>query len=61
MVSAAWQGSTLPDGVTFIEGMRLLAGADPTGDVEEDLATKDWSQVAAGDWLRDTFDPKLRV
>lgn len=42
------------DGMNFIEGMRLLAGA-PLDD--EDLANEtvaSWSRVTAGDWLRET-------
>ncbi|MBW3600386.1 MAG: DEAD/DEAH box helicase, partial [Planctomycetes bacterium] len=44
-----------PDGVSFIEGMRLLAGAELAGRNEEDDATADWSRVVAGDWLRETL------
>ena len=53
-----WQqlASDRPDGITFIEGMRLLAGA-PLGDadsIEEGAAS--WSQITAGDWLRQTLE-----
>jgi non-specific serine/threonine protein kinase len=43
----------VPDGLSFVEGMRLLAGApkdlaiDETGSDEQ----RDWSFVQAGDWL----------
>jgi non-specific serine/threonine protein kinase len=45
--------SHVPDGLSFVEGMRLLAGApkdlaiDETGFDEQ----RDWSFVKAGDWL----------
>lgn len=41
------------DGVSFVEGMRLLAGA-PQDLVDDDAATdeqREWSFVQAGDWL----------
>ncbi len=41
-------------GVDFIQGMRLLAGAQIDGAAEE-VVTPDWSQVVAGDWLRETL------
>jgi len=43
------------DGVDFMSGMRLLAGAalDPTDREPESVA--DWSNVVAGDWLRDAL------
>ncbi|MBI3462669.1 MAG: DEAD/DEAH box helicase [Planctomycetes bacterium] len=45
-----------PDGIGFIEGMRLLAGA-PIG-AEETAAEQvaDWSRIAAGDELRRMLD-----
>jgi non-specific serine/threonine protein kinase len=44
------------DGIEFIEGMRLLAGArlDAADDSEERIAS--WSRVTAGDWLRQTLE-----
>ncbi len=42
-------------GVSFIEGMRLLAGTQADGD-EEESATASWAQVVAGNWLRDTLE-----
>jgi SNF2-related domain/SNF2 Helicase protein/Helicase conserved C-terminal domain len=44
------------DGIGFIEGMRLLAGAELG---EESAAGADeagWSRVTAGDWLRSTLE-----
>ena len=42
------------DGVTFVEAMRLLAGAALTEDVA-DPATADWASVTAGPWLAETL------
>jgi SNF2 family DNA or RNA helicase len=54
---AHWEllASDRPDGVTFIEGMRLLAGAAANGEAEEEGAAADWSRIVAGDWLRETL------
>ncbi len=41
-------------GVSFSEGMRLLAGVQLEAEAEE-AATADWSQVVAGDWLGETL------
>jgi hypothetical protein len=53
---AQWQRlqEASADGISLVEGMRLLAGAplDPT---EEELTEADWSTVVAGDWLRETL------
>jgi SNF2 family DNA or RNA helicase len=43
------------DGIDFLRGMRLLAGAALDGADAADPATADWSRVTAGDWLRDTL------
>jgi superfamily II DNA or RNA helicase len=42
-------------GVTFYEGMRLLAGAAGSGSAAEALAaiTGEWSGIEAGEWLRE--------
>jgi len=42
------------EGVDFIEGMRWLAGArlDEPGDEDR---SADWSEIAAGNWLKDTL------
>ncbi len=51
------------DGMTFIEGMRLLAGAPAEfgGDVDSAETDQEWSFVRAGDWLgqvlQDLRDP----
>jgi non-specific serine/threonine protein kinase len=42
------------DGLTFIEAMRLLAGAAVTG-TDQDAEGADWSQVTAGPWLAETL------
>ena len=41
------------DGLSFIEGMRLLAGAprDLADDGDQSEAAREWSFVRAGDWL----------
>jgi non-specific serine/threonine protein kinase len=41
-------------GLTFAEAMRLLAGADATGD-DEPAAAADWSHITAGTWLAETL------
>ncbi|WP_370459081.1 DEAD/DEAH box helicase [Aggregicoccus sp. 17bor-14] len=46
------------DGVTFLEGMRLLAGA-PLGDAAQELgedAERHWEQVQSGPWLTGLLD-----
>jgi non-specific serine/threonine protein kinase len=43
-----------PDGVSFVQGMRLLAGAPIDGEAPNE-ATAKWSQLVAGDWLRDAL------
>ncbi len=46
------------DGITFLEGMRMLAGlgrggaSDPLAEAE----TREWSQVVPGEWLRQTLE-----
>jgi superfamily II DNA or RNA helicase len=45
------------DGISFLEGMRLLAGIG-RGDDSDPLAqpeTREWSQVVPGEWLRKTL------
>ena len=45
-------------GVSFLEGMRLLAGLAPDGQAEEDVtstAAREWSQVVPGEWLKNTL------
>lgn len=49
------------EGISFLEGMRLLAGAAVDGTSKATMApgTADWSTVVAGDWLQDVLE-KLR-
>jgi len=58
-VLAHWkavQRNAARDGMTFLEGMRLLAGADVAGSAASaEETTPEWSRVVAGDWLRDTL------
>jgi non-specific serine/threonine protein kinase len=44
-------------GLTFFEGMRMLSGTDMGGGAEESAAdsVREWSRVAAGDWLEETL------
>ena len=42
-------------GLTFIEGMRLLAGAQPEAEALASDGERDWSQVLAGGWLGETL------
>jgi non-specific serine/threonine protein kinase len=42
-------------GLTFTEAMRLVSGANISGDAA-DAATPDWSQVVAGPWLAATLE-----
>jgi superfamily II DNA or RNA helicase len=46
------------DGISFLDGMRLLAGAavDGAGAAVPPAAAGEWSTVVAGDWLRDALD-----
>jgi superfamily II DNA or RNA helicase len=45
-----------PSGLDFVQGMRLLAGAQLDADDADEERTAAWSQVAAGDWLRKTLE-----
>jgi len=47
------------DGMSFIEGMRLLAGAPLDSDYSDE-AVASWSRVTAGDWLRETLEQMRR-
>lgn len=46
------------DGISFLDGMRLLAGAAVDGGAADALPALDaeWSSVVAGDWLREVLD-----
>lgn len=54
-----WQRiGTNSDGITFLEGMRMLAGLGPEAN-DDRLAgpeTREWSQVVPGEWLRQTLE-----
>ncbi|MCC6356411.1 MAG: DEAD/DEAH box helicase [Verrucomicrobiae bacterium] len=45
------------DGMSFLEGMRLLAGfgKGPDGAAEEEAPAREWSEFVPGDWLRETL------
>jgi non-specific serine/threonine protein kinase len=43
------------DGLTFAEAMRMLAGANVTGEAADSADSADWAQVAAGPWLAETL------
>jgi non-specific serine/threonine protein kinase len=43
------------EGVTFAEAMRLVSGAMPGESQADEAARRDWAEVAAGPWLRDTL------
>ncbi len=61
-VLAHWkrvQSGAAGEGVSFLEGMRLLSGVRLGGDATADeatAATADWSEVVAGGWLRETLE-----
>jgi len=60
-VLAHWkkvQRSATDEGISFFEGMRLLAGAHIAHEAPAALeqATVEWSSVVAGDWLRSTLE-----
>lgn len=47
-----------PDGVSFLKGMRLLAGLGPEGEAGGDVAdaqAREWAQAAPGAWLKETL------
>ncbi len=59
-VLAHWkkvQRAGVGDGISFLDAMRLLAGAAIGNAATAALAqtTSEWSRVVAGDWLRDTL------
>lgn len=43
-------------GISFVDGMRLLAGARLGAQEGGDAAVADWSRVTAGDWLKNTLE-----
>ena len=44
------------DEISFLNGMRLLAGTAPDADDALPAAEAEWSAVVAGDWLRSVLD-----
>ncbi len=46
------------DGLSFLEGMRLLSGANisKNSNILEDEETKEWSTITAGKWLEKTLE-----
>jgi non-specific serine/threonine protein kinase len=44
------------NGIDFIEGMRLLAGAELGEGSDEADPENGWSRITAGDWLRETLE-----
>lgn len=53
------QRSSDGSGISFLDGMRLLAGAAVEGDNKDMLPpalTAKWSTVVAGDWLKDVLE-----
>jgi non-specific serine/threonine protein kinase len=46
------------EGVSFLEGMRLLAGVNLGRNAAEETGAiaADWSEIVAGDWLRETLE-----
>ncbi len=44
------------DGISFLEGMRLLAGVRLSESTAAETAVTDWSEVAADGWLRETLE-----
>src|SRR3990172_2685679 len=49
------EGAAAAGGLSFAAAMRMLAGADGAGAVEEGGAAPDWSRVVAGPWLAETL------
>ncbi|MBI3865724.1 MAG: ATP-dependent helicase, partial [Planctomycetia bacterium] len=48
------------NGINFIDGMRLLAGANLGAGDSEDQESAGWSRVMAGDWLQATLERMRR-
>ncbi|MFN0053993.1 MAG: DEAD/DEAH box helicase [Planctomycetales bacterium] len=43
-------------GIDFIQGMRLLAGANLGGESPLDAEVSGWTRITTGDWLRETLE-----
>ncbi len=50
------QKTAAKDGLSFLDGMRLLAGARLDGDAVDEPEAREWSRLAAGDWLSGVLD-----
>jgi non-specific serine/threonine protein kinase len=46
----------MPDGMSFLQGMRLLSGVQMDGTDETAEQVTGWSRVTAGDWLQQTLE-----
>lgn len=46
----------LPDGISFLQGMRLLSGLQLSDPKPDDVELQGWSRVTAGDWLQQTLE-----
>jgi SNF2 family DNA or RNA helicase len=44
------------DGVSFLDGMRMLAGVKLGKSEVDDESEREWSQFSAGEWLKQTID-----
>ena len=59
-----WQGlqSHSMEGISFLQGMRLLAGLPAAGTTaeNENPETADWSRLTAGGWLKETLETLRR-
>ena len=52
----AIQETTRRDGLSFAEGLRMLAGADLGASALVEAEDRDWSSIAAGPWLKRTLE-----
>jgi superfamily II DNA or RNA helicase len=52
---SAVERTAAENGLGFRDAMRLLAGADVSGDESAAAADTDWAQVTAGSWLAETL------
>ena len=50
------QADAAGDGISFLEGMRLLAGVRLASSSAAETLVADWSEVAADGWLRETLE-----
>ena len=52
----AVESAAAGSGLSFGEAMRMLAGANVSGERVADLAAPDWSRIVAGPWLAKTLE-----